>query len=77
MKSITRFHVIGSIMAAALVLSVGSYGTAYAKHAGNASQKGITGGNARMADTHKLGDAAKQVADLLDKMPAAEPMKMK
>ena len=40
-------------------------------------QKGVTSGNAMMADTHKIGDAAKNVIDLLDKMASAEPMKMK
>ena len=40
-------------------------------------EKGVTGGNAMMADTHKIGDAAKKVIDLLDKMASAEPMKMK
>ena len=40
-------------------------------------EKGVTGGNAMMADTHKIGDAAKKVVDLLDKMASAEPMKMK
>jgi hypothetical protein len=40
-------------------------------------EKGVTGGNAMMADTHKIGDAAKNVVDLLDKMASAEPMKMK
>jgi hypothetical protein len=40
-------------------------------------EKGITGGNAMMAETHKIGDAAKQVVDLLDKMATAVPMKMK
>ena len=39
--------------------------------------KGVTGGNAMMADTHKIGNAAKTVIDLLDKMASAEPMKMK
>jgi len=39
--------------------------------------KGITGGNAMMADTHKIGNAAKSVVDLLEKMASAEPMKMK
>jgi hypothetical protein len=38
--------------------------------------KGVTGGNAMMADTHKIGDAAKKVIDLLDKMASAAPMKM-
>jgi hypothetical protein len=40
-------------------------------------EKGVTGGNAMMADTHKIGDAARKVIDLLDKMASAEPMKMK
>jgi plasmid stability protein len=41
-------------------------------------EKGVvTGGNPMMADTHKIGDAAKNVVDLLDKMAAAGPMKMK
>jgi hypothetical protein len=40
-------------------------------------EKGVAGGNAMMADTHKIGDAAKKVIDLLDKMASAEPMKMK
>ena len=40
-------------------------------------EKGVAGGNAMMADTHKIGDAAKKVIDLLDKMATAEPMKMK
>ena len=40
-------------------------------------EKGVTGGNAMMADTHKIGDAAKKVVDLLDKMASAAPMKMK
>ena len=40
-------------------------------------EKGVTGGNAMMADTHKIGDAAKTVIGLLDKMASAEPMKMK
>ena len=40
-------------------------------------EKGVTGGNAMMADTHKIGDAAKKVVDLLDKMVSAGPMKMK
>jgi len=40
-------------------------------------EKGIAGGNAMMVDTHKIGDAAKKVIDLLDKMASAEPMKMK
>jgi hypothetical protein len=40
-------------------------------------QKGVTGGNAMMAETHKIGDAAKKVIDILDKMASAEPMKMK
>jgi len=41
-------------------------------------EKGITGGaNAMMADTHKIGDAAKNVIDLLNKMASTEPMKMK
>jgi plasmid stability protein len=40
-------------------------------------EKGVAGGNAMMADTHKIGDAAKNVVDLLDKMASAEPMKMK
>ena len=40
-------------------------------------EKGVTGTNAMMADTHKIGDAAKKVLDLLDKMASAEPMKMK
>ena len=39
--------------------------------------KGVTGDNAMMADTHKIGNAAKTVIDLLDKMANAEPMKMK
>jgi len=39
-------------------------------------EKGVTGGNAMMADTHKIGDAAKNVIDLLNKMASAEPMKM-
>jgi len=39
-------------------------------------QKGVTGGNAMMADTHKIGDAAKKVIELLDKMASAGPMKM-
>jgi hypothetical protein len=39
-------------------------------------EKGVTGGNAMMAETHKIGDAAKKVLDLLDKMASAEPMKM-
>ena len=34
-------------------------------------QKGVTGGNAMMADTHKIGEAAKKVIDLLDKMASA------
>jgi hypothetical protein len=40
-------------------------------------EKGVAGGNAMMVDTHKIGDAAKKVIDLLDKMASAEPMKMK
>jgi len=40
-------------------------------------EKGVTAGNAMMADTHKIGDAAKKSVDLLDKMASAEPMKMK
>lgn len=40
-------------------------------------EKGVASGNAMMADTHKIGDAAKKVIDLLDKMASAEPMKMK
>ncbi|HMK43791.1 MAG TPA: hypothetical protein VK445_06600, partial [Dissulfurispiraceae bacterium] len=40
-------------------------------------ERGITGGNAMMAETHKIGDAAKKVVDLLDKMASTEPMKMK
>lgn len=40
-------------------------------------EKGVTGGNAMMANTHKIGDAARKVVDLLDKMASAEPMKMK
>jgi len=39
--------------------------------------KGVTGGNAMMADTHKIGAAAKTVIELLDKMASSEPMKMK
>jgi len=40
-------------------------------------QKGVTGGNAMMADTHKLGDAEKKVVELLDTMAAAaSPMAM-
>jgi hypothetical protein len=41
-------------------------------------KKGVdTGGNAMMADTHKIGDAARKILDLLDKMaPAGAPMKM-
>ena len=39
--------------------------------------KGVTGGNAMMADTHKIGDEAKKIVDLLDLMASAEPMKMK
>ena len=40
-------------------------------------QKGVTKGNEMMADTHKIGDAAKTVIDLLDKMASAgSPMKM-
>jgi hypothetical protein len=31
-----------------------------------------TGGNPMMADTHKIGDAAKKVVDLLDKMASAD-----
>ncbi|HXY55205.1 MAG TPA: hypothetical protein VEM40_11110 [Nitrospirota bacterium] len=40
-------------------------------------QKGVTGGNATMAETHKIGDAAKKVVDLLDTMASAGAMKMK
>ncbi len=40
-------------------------------------QKGVTGGNAMMAETHKIGDAAKKVVDLLDTMASAGTMKMK
>ena len=40
-------------------------------------QKGVTGGNAMMAETHKIGDAAKKVVDLLDKMASEGEMKMK
>jgi len=40
-------------------------------------ERGITGGNAMMAETHKIGDAAKKVVDLLDKMASTEPMRMK
>jgi hypothetical protein len=39
--------------------------------------KGVTGGNAMMADTHKIGAAAGKVIDLLNKMASEEPMKMK
>lgn len=39
--------------------------------------KGITVGNEMMAGTHKIGNAAKTVIDLLDKMASAGPMKMK
>jgi hypothetical protein len=39
--------------------------------------KGVTGGNAMMADTHKIGNAAKDVIEILDKMASAAPMKMK
>ena len=39
--------------------------------------KGVTGGNAMMADTHKIGAAAGKVIDLLNKMASSEPMKMK
>jgi len=39
--------------------------------------KGVTGGNAMMADTHKIGAAAGKVIDLLDKMASSEPMMMK
>jgi hypothetical protein len=34
-------------------------------------QKGVRGDNAMMAETHKIGDAAKKVIDLLDKMTSA------
>jgi len=37
-------------------------------------QKGVTGDNAMMAETHKIGDAAKKVVYLLDKMASAGPM---
>ena len=41
-------------------------------------EKGVTtGGSPMMSDTHKIGDAAKNVIDLLNKMASAEPMKMK
>jgi len=40
-------------------------------------QRGIKGGNAMMADTHKIGDAAKKVIDLLGSMPPADDMKEK
>jgi hypothetical protein len=40
-------------------------------------QKGVTGGNATMAETHKIGDAAKKVIDLLDEMTSAGHMQMK
>ena len=40
-------------------------------------QKGVVMSNAMMAETHKLGDAAKKVIDLLDQMASAGPMKMK
>ena len=40
-------------------------------------QKGVVMSNAMMAETHKLGDAAKKVVDLLDQMASAGPMKMK
>jgi hypothetical protein len=39
--------------------------------------KGVTGGNEMMAGTHKIGNAAQTVIDLLDKMASSEPMKMK
>jgi hypothetical protein len=38
-------------------------------------QKGVKGDNAMMAETHKIGDAAKKVIDLLDKMTSAGSMK--
>jgi hypothetical protein len=37
-------------------------------------QKGVVMSNAMMAETHKIGDAAKKVVDLLDKMTSAGPM---
>ncbi len=39
--------------------------------------KGVTGSNEMMAGTHKIGNAAQTVIDLLDKMASTEPMKMK
>ncbi len=39
--------------------------------------KGVTGSNEMMAGTHKIGNAARTVIDLLDKMASSEPMKMK
>jgi hypothetical protein len=38
-------------------------------------QKGVKGDNAMMAETHKIGDAAKKVIDLLGKMTSAGSMK--
>ncbi len=40
-------------------------------------QKGVAMSNAMMAETHKIGDAAKKIVDLLDKMASAGPMMMK
>ncbi len=40
-------------------------------------QKGVAMSNATMAETHKVGDAAKKVVDILDKMASAGPMTMK
>jgi hypothetical protein len=37
-------------------------------------QKGVVMSNAMMAETHKIGDAAKKVVDLLDKMTSAGSM---
>jgi hypothetical protein len=35
----------------------------------------VKGDNAMMAETHKIGDAAKKVVELLDKMSSAGSMK--